>query len=147
MTRPGRMLPWFPFQFDGIGPSSIRLLLEFCGVSVAHNRDFGRDAVDFGKIAAGELDGGSAKVLLQPGQLGGSRDRHDPPCLSQEPGKRQLGWGCALWLTDSAQSATRAWFALRASAVKRGSSLRLSALSKVVCSSMAPVRKPRPSGL
>ena len=43
-------------------------------------------------------------------------------------------------------SSTRAWLALRASAVKRGSALRKSPSANLVFSSMAPVRKPRPSG-
>jgi hypothetical protein len=75
------------------GQSAIRLLLEFRGVPVAHNRDLGRGAVDLGKIAAGELDGCGAEVLLQPTQLRGPRDRYDPRCLREEPGKRQLRSG------------------------------------------------------
>ena len=88
----------------GTGRSAIRLLLEFCGVSVAHNRHLGRGAVDLGKFAAGELDGCSAKVLLQSAHLRGPRDRHDSRCLGQEPGKRKLRWGCALSLTDRPQT-------------------------------------------
>lgn len=42
---------------------------------------------------------------------------------------------------------TRAWFALRASGVKRGTTLRKSEPSNVVPSPMAPVRKPLPGGL
>jgi hypothetical protein len=42
---------------------------------------------------------------------------------------------------------TSARFAFRASGVKRGTVLRKSVLSKVVFSSILPVRKPRPSGL
>ena len=42
---------------------------------------------------------------------------------------------------------TNAWFALRASGVKRGTVLRKSVLSNVVFSSILPVRKPLPSGL
>ena len=42
---------------------------------------------------------------------------------------------------------TSAWFALRASGVKRGTMLRKSVLSNVVLSSILPVRKPLPSGL
>ena len=40
-----------------------------------------------------------------------------------------------------------AWFALRASGVKRGTMLRKSVLSNEVFSSILPVRKPLPSGL
>jgi len=42
---------------------------------------------------------------------------------------------------------TRAWFALRASGLKRGMVLRMSELSKEVASLILPVRKPLPSGL
>ena len=94
---------------DGVAPRARTVidssLLEFRGVSVAHDRDLGCGTVDFGHVAAGELDGCSAKVFLQPGQLGGSRDRHDPGGLSEEPGQRQLGWGGALSLAGSAQPA------------------------------------------
>jgi hypothetical protein len=47
----------------------------------------------------------------------------------------------------SPSKSTSAWFALRASADKRGTMLRKSVLSKVVFSSILPVRKPLPSGL
>src|SRR5919202_560171 len=42
---------------------------------------------------------------------------------------------------------TSAWFALRFSGVKRGTVLRKSELSKLVFSSILPVRKPLPNGL
>src|SRR5258706_2412233 len=42
---------------------------------------------------------------------------------------------------------TMAWFAFRASGVKRGTLLRKSELSNLVLSSIFPVRKPLPSGL
>ena len=47
----------------------------------------------------------------------------------------------------SPSRSTRAWFAFRASGVKRGTMLRKSVLSNVVFSSIVPVRKPLPSGL
>ena len=47
----------------------------------------------------------------------------------------------------SPSRSTSAWFALRASGVKRGTMLRKSVLSNVVFSSIVPVRKPLPSGL
>ena len=47
----------------------------------------------------------------------------------------------------SPSRSTRAWFAFRASGVKRGTVLRKSELSNVVFSSIFPVRKPLPSGL
>ena len=125
----------------------IRFLLELRGAPVAHDRDLGRCAVDLGKVGAGEFRGHCAKVLLQPRRLGSPRDRHDPRCTGEEPRKRQLRRGCALRSPIVRRRSTSVWFALRASTVKRGSSLRLSALSKVVCSSMPPVRKPCPSGL
>jgi hypothetical protein len=43
-------------------------------------------------------------------------------------------------------SSIRAWFAFRASAVKRGFEVRKSPLVNVVFSSIVPVRNPRPSG-
>ena len=46
-----------------------------------------------------------------------------------------------------ASRSTSAWFALRASGVKRGTMLRKSSLANEVFSSIAPVRKPLPSGL
>ncbi len=49
----------------------------------------------------------------------------------------------AIWRSRS----TSAWFACRASGVNRGTTLRKSELSKVVFSSILPVRKPLPSGL
>ena len=42
---------------------------------------------------------------------------------------------------------TRAWFAFRASGVKRGMVFRMSVLANAVFSSIVPVRKPLPSGL
>ena len=47
----------------------------------------------------------------------------------------------------AASRSTSAWLALRASGVKRGSDARKSLLASSVCSVMAPVRKPLPSGL
>ena len=47
----------------------------------------------------------------------------------------------------SRSRSTTAWFAFRASGVKRGTMLRKSVLSNVVVSSILPVRKPLPSGL
>ena len=46
------------------GHSAICLLLEFRGVPIAHNRRLGRGTADLGEIAAGELNGCGAKVLL-----------------------------------------------------------------------------------
>jgi len=45
------------------------------------------------------------------------------------------------------EGSTSAWLAFRASGVKRGTVLRKSVLSKVVFSSILPVRKPLPRGL
>ncbi len=51
------------------------------------------------------------------------------------------------WAAIRPSSAISVWFALRASGVKRGRLLRKSELSNTVCSSILPVRKPRPRGL
>jgi hypothetical protein len=81
-------------------------------------------------------------------QLGGARNRHDPRLLRQQPGQRDLGRRRAFALRDLAQQIDQRLVGLRASGVKRGRLLRKSLLSNcVVLSSMAPVRKPLPSGL
>ena len=57
------------------GRSAVRCLFERDGVPVAHDQDLGRGTVDLRKIVAGQLEGGGAKVLLQPVHLRGPRDR------------------------------------------------------------------------
>ena len=118
------------------------------GVAGPLHRDLGDGAIDLAQVVGRQLDGGCAEVLLQAMQLGGAGDRNDPGLLRQQPGQGDLRRRRPSSAPRSApSSSTSAWFALRASGVKRGTMLRKSLLSNVVVSSIAPVRKPLPRGL
>ena len=67
-------------------------------------------------------------------------------CASSQASAIWAGVACFRAAISPSRS-TRAWFALRASGVKRGTMLRKSVLSNVVFSLIVPVRKPLPSGL
>ena len=80
-------------------------------------------------------------------ELGRAGDRRDPGLLGEQPCERELGLGRALALAIPPSASTSARLALSASGVKRGTMLRKSSAANWVFSSIAPVRKPRPSGL
>ena len=81
-----------------------------------------------------------ADILLQALQLARAGDGHDPGFLRQQPGQGDLGRGGAAFAAIRSSSSITARLALIASGVKRGLRLRISELSKVVVSSILPVR-------
>ena len=94
-----------------------------------------------------QLDSNRADVLIEPFQLARAGNGHDPGFLRQQPGQCNLCRGGILLFGDLLKQFHHARLALIASGVKRGLRLRMSVLSKVVFSSILPVRYPRPSGL
>src|SRR2546428_13118316 len=70
--------------------SEPRPFLELLGIPCALHVDFRRGAVDGGEILGRQLDIRSSEVLLEPAQLGGSRDRNDPRLLREKPRQRDL---------------------------------------------------------
>jgi hypothetical protein len=56
-------------------------LLQVLGVPRPVDLDPGRCAIDFLQIIAGELNGCSAEILLEPIALRRSGNRHDPGLL------------------------------------------------------------------
>ena len=52
--------------------------LQCSRVSIAVYLDLVECVGDLAQVVCGEFDGGPAQVLLEPVQLGRSRDRHDP---------------------------------------------------------------------
>ena len=104
-------------------------------------------ALSISRRSSGVSSTRRSEVLLQALQLRGARDRNDPRLLGEQPGERDLRGRRLLPFGDPAEQIDQAWFAFRASGVKRGTMLRKSVLSNVVFSSILPVRKPLPSGL
>ena len=108
----------------------------------------GRGALDVAEVVRGELDGGRPDVLLAGDAAswcpGSARSRASGRAARRARSGR-ASRSCAAAMLPS--RSTSAWFAFRASGVKRGTVLRKSVLSKVVFSSILPVRKPLPSGL
>ena len=114
---------------------------------VSHNLDLRHGLINIPQILRSQLDLSCADVFLQALQPARPRDRNDPRfCASSQANAIWAGvafFSPAIRLSRS----TTAWFALIASGVNRGLRLRISDLSKVVLSSILPVRYPRPSGL
>ena len=140
---PYMTVAFIAFSFSAVDHPLLRL-----GVARALRGDLRCSGLDLPQVVGGELDVGGGDVLLEPVQLRGAGDRDDPRLLGEQPGERDLRRRCTLPLARRrSSSSTNARFALRASASKRGTVLRKSELSKVVVSSIFPVRKPLPSGL
>jgi hypothetical protein len=72
------------------GHSTTDVLLQVRRITSTLNRDLGYRIIDVAKIAAAQLQASSTDVLLQPVQLRRSRNRNDPPLLSQQPGECDL---------------------------------------------------------
>ena len=111
------------------------------------DRDLRGGAVDLLQILGRELDRSRPDVLVQALQLPGAGigTIHGFWASSQASA---ICAGVAFFRSAMVRSrSTRAWFAFRASGVKRGTMLRKSDLSNVVFSSIFPVRKPLPRGL
>src|SRR5712671_649261 len=90
---------------------------ELLGVARAPDRDRGRSAFDLGEVVPRQLDIRRAEVLLEPVELCGTGNRHDPRLLPEEPRDRDLRESRVLLFRDSAEqvdagfgrSSTRAW--------------------------------------
>ncbi len=121
--------------------------LQCFGVPRSFDLDLCGGTLNLTQIVGRQFNGHGADVLFQPVQLRGAGNGHDPRLLRQQPGQRDLRRCRLLLRGDPPSRSTRAWFALRASGVKRGTMLRKSDLSNVVFSLILPVRKPFPSGL
>jgi hypothetical protein len=63
---------------------------QMLGVALALDLNLGRGALDFGEVLRCQLDFRRAEVFLQPMQLGGAGDRHDPGLLGEQPSERDL---------------------------------------------------------
>src|SRR5215212_6557701 len=103
--------------------------------------------LDLAEIVGRQLDISCRNVLFETVQLGRTGDRDDPRLLGEQPGERDLRGRCVLAYGDPSQQVDKAVLAFRASGSKRGTVLRKSPGSKVVVSSILPVRNPLPSGL
>ena len=120
--------------------------LQVGRITVALHRDVGKSRFDFAEIAALSSTE-PADIFFQAMQLGGAGDRHDPRFLRQQPGERDLR-GVAFLLAAIALAYRQGpGWPCDFRPEKRGTTLRKSVLSKLVLSSIAPVRKPLPSGL
>src|SRR5687767_9429578 len=75
---------------------AIDRLLHLRVVSRALDRHAREHIAEFAQVIRRELDCSSADVLLQPMQLRGARNRHDPRLLSQQPCQCNLGRCCFL---------------------------------------------------
>ena len=85
---------------------------------------------------------------MQAVDLRGAGDGHDPRLLGQQPGQGDLGVGGALAARRSPTAGRRGPGWRRGPrSVNRGRLLRMSPSANEVCWSIAPVRKPLPSGL
>src|ERR1035437_5512471 len=78
-------------------------ICELCWVAGTLHLNAGNRTFNFRKIASAQLHGSGTDILLQPMQLGGSRDGNDPGLLSEQPGKSNLRVGYALLCGDLAQ--------------------------------------------
>jgi hypothetical protein len=76
---------------------------ELLGVARALDRDRGRGAFDLGEVVPRQLDIRRAEVLLEPVELCGTGDRHDPRLLPEEPRDRDLRESRVLLFRDSAE--------------------------------------------
>ena len=122
--------------------------LEMCRITVALHRDLASSPCNCSEVRSRQRHRSRAEIFLEPVQLGGAGDRHDPRLLRQQPGQRDLRRRRLLRCGDLAEQIDQRLIGLaRASAEKRGTMLRKSLLSNVVLSLIAPVRKPLPSGL
>jgi hypothetical protein len=63
----------------------------------------GRGAFDLGEVVPRQLDIHRAEVLLEPVELCGTGDRHDPRLLPEEPRDRDLRGSRVLLFRDSAE--------------------------------------------
>ncbi len=117
-------------------------------VTMPFHDDLRNGILDRLQFFASQFDRRRTDVFLEAMQLRRARNGHDPRLPRQQPGQRDLRAGLRACRRRSLPSSwTTAWLALRASGAKRGTMLRKSLASKVVFSSIAPVRKPLPSGL
>src|SRR5580704_5091680 len=76
---------------------------ELRGVARAPDRDRGRGAFDLGEVVPSQLDIHRAEVLLEPVELCGTGDRHDPRLLPEEPPDRDLRGSRVFLFRDSAE--------------------------------------------
>ncbi len=79
-----------------------RIRFQPLRIAAALDRDFRRRRRSR-QVGAGQLQRRRADVLLQPRQLGGAGDRHDPGLLRQQPGQRDLGGRRAFLPRDGGQ--------------------------------------------
>ena len=90
-------------HFRAGSPSSAGRCFEPLGVARALDRDRGRGAFDLGEVVPLKLDIRRAEVLLEPVELCGTGDRHDPRLLPEEPRDRDLRGSRVLLFRDSAE--------------------------------------------
>jgi hypothetical protein len=93
------------------------------------------------------LDVGRAEVLLEPVELGGAGDRHDPALLRQQPGERDLRGRRLLLACDALQQIDQRLVFLQRLRRKTRQYLPEVPSPSLVSLLIAPVRKPLPSGL
>ncbi len=84
-------------------------------IAIAFHGDAGCRFLDLVEVLWGQLDIDGGEILLEPRELRGARDRHDPRLLSQQPGERDLRRGRLLGGGDPVQQIDIARFASIAS--------------------------------
>ena len=135
-----------PSKLLGFFRSTVNQSLITFRVSFALHRNLRSGVVNRAEIIRSQFYLNSFQVLFQAVPLRSARNRRDPRLLGQHPRQRDCA-GVAAFARRAVQQIHDDLFAWRASAVKRGTTLRKSVLSNVVFSSIFPVRKPLPSGL
>ena len=77
--------------------------LQVCGIPVTLNVNRGNRIVDFLQVARCQQYVRRAKIFFKTVQLCGSRNRHDPGLLRQQPSERNLRLRCFFLFRDSSQ--------------------------------------------
>jgi hypothetical protein len=108
--------------------------------------DLGGGVRDLADVFVAEFDVGCCDVLLEPGELAGAGDGHDPWFLGEEPGDRD-GWGGVMLLSDPGEQIDEWLVGLPVLLGEAGEPAPDVTLPNAASALTLPVRKPWPRGL